>query len=81
MVLVQYPAGSTESGLQRQLLERAVRGLGDGVGRKDLALEQLCLEAAQCGHPGYLAVLGDDGKLVEPLPQHDLYHVLNCNAR
>ena len=48
---VQDPVEFLEGCVERDLLEGGVGGLGDGVRRLDLALEQLTLQAAEGGHP------------------------------
>ena len=59
VVGVQDPVEPGQGGVQGELLELGVDCRLDGVGGVDLALEQLGLEAAQGGHPGYLTPGGE----------------------
>ena len=43
-------------------------------------LQQLGLEGAHGGHAHNLAALGDDGELVEALPDHDVDGLLHRHA-
>ena len=76
---VQDPVEFLEGGVERDLLEGGVGGLGDGVGRLDLALEQLALQAAEGGHPLDGAGRVDHRQLVEALAVHDLNGLLYGN--